>query len=151
MTLLDRLTTEMKEAMKARDQVLLDTLRSAISAIKYKKAETGKDLSADEEIAVIQKQVKQRSDAIAEFGKAGRSELVEKETREKQILEQYLPAQKSEAEIRQLVRQKLAELPAGGRNQGALMKVLMPLLKGIADGNLVRKIVTEELEKNPDS
>lgn len=146
MTLLDQITSDMKEAMKARDQLRTDTLRSAISAFKYKKAETGKDLTAEEELAVLQKQVKQRNDSISEYTKAGRSELVDKESQERDILMKYMPAQKSEAEVRELVRSLISDIPADQRNQGNVMKVVMPQLKGQADGNLVRQVVAEELK-----
>ena len=145
MSLLDKISADLKEAMKARDQVLLDTLRSAVSALKYKKVELGKDPTEEEELAVLQKQVKQRNDSISEFTKAGRTELAEKEMRERDILTKYLPAQKSEAEIKQIVQAAIDSLPADGRNQGNVMKTVMPQLKGVADGNLVRKVVTEML------
>src|ERR1700722_6756431 len=118
MSLKEKISADLKEAMKARDQVLVDTLRSAVSAITYKSVETGKDLSLEDELAVVQKQVKQRLDSINEFTKAGRKELVEKETREKDILTKYLPAQKSEAELKQIVRSIIEGLPQEGRNQG---------------------------------
>jgi uncharacterized protein YqeY len=146
MSLKEKLSADLKEAMRARDQLRIDTLRAAISAFTYKKVETGKDLSLDEELAVLQKQVKQRNDSIAEYTKAQRSELAEKEARERDILATYLPAQKSEAEVRQIVRQIIDAAPAESRNQGAVMKVAMPELKGLADGNLVRQIVMEELK-----
>ena len=145
MAVKDQIQADLKEAMKARDQVRLDTLRSVISAFNYRRIEAGSDLSDDDQLAVVHKLVKQRADAIAEFAKAGRTELVEKESREREILERYLPAQKSPDEVRAIVRQALAGLPEGGRNQGALMKVVMPQLKGVADGNLVRQIAGEEL------
>ena len=94
---------------------------------------------------MVQKLVKQRSDSIESFTSGNRPELAEKETREREILLKYLPAQKSPDEIRAVVRAALAELPEGGRNQGALMKLVLPQLKGLADGNAVRKVVTEEL------
>jgi uncharacterized protein YqeY len=141
----DQISSDLKEAMKARDQVRLDTLRSVLSAFTYKRVEAGHDLGDDEQLAVVQKLVKQRSDSIVEFAKAGRTELVDKETRERDILQQYLPAQKSADDVRAIVRTALAGLPAEGRNQGAAMKAVMPQLKGLADGNLVRQIVTEEL------
>jgi uncharacterized protein YqeY len=142
----DQISEDLKEAMKARDQLRIDTLRAALSAFGYKKVETGKDLSEEEEIAVLGKQVKQRNDSISEFTKAGRTDLVDKETKERDILSKYLPAQKSEAEIREAVRGIISGMPAEGRNQGAVMKVVMPQMKGIADGNLVRQIVGEELK-----
>jgi len=144
-SLKDAITADLKEAMKSRDQLRLDTLRSALSAFTYRRVEAGHDLAEDEMLAVVSKQVKQRNDSIAEYGKAGRTELVEKETRERDILAKYLPAQKSADEVRAIVREIIAGLPVEGRNQGAVMKVVMPALKGQADGNVVRTVVTEEL------
>ena len=145
MSLKDQISADLKEAMKARDQVRLDTLRSVLSAFTYKRVEAGHDPTDDEQLALVQKLVKQRTDSIVEFTKGGRPELVEKETRERDILQHYLPAQKSADEVRAIVRTALAGIPAEGRNQGAAMKVVMPQLKGLADGNIVRQIVTEEL------
>jgi uncharacterized protein YqeY len=145
MAVKDQITGDLKEAMKARDQVRLDTLRSVLSAFTYKRVEAGHDPTDDEQMAIVQKLVKQRNDSITEFGKAGRTELVEKETRERDILQKYLPEQKSADEVRAIVREAIGGIPAEGRNQGAAMKVVMPLLKGLADGNVVRQIVTEEL------
>ena len=131
--------------MKARDQVRLDTLRSALSGFTYKRTEAGKDLTQDEELDVVRRLVKQRNDSLAEFEKAGRTDLAEKERIERDILAAYLPAQKSAEEVRSIVKAIVAGLPAEARNQGAAMKAVMPELKGLADGNLVRTIVTEEL------
>ncbi len=133
--------------MRARDQVRLDTLRSVLSAFTYKRVEAGHDLADDEQLAVVQRLVKQRADSISEFEKAGRTDLVDKESREREILQKYLPAQKSADEIREIVRGAIAGIPLDGRNQGAAMKVVMPQLKGLADGNIVRQIVTEELAR----
>jgi len=141
----DRIATDLKDAMKARDQLRVDTLRSALSGFTYKRTEAGVDLTESDELDVVRKQVKQRNDSAAEFEKAGRQELADKEKRERDILMAYLPAQKSPDEIRAVIKAVIAELPEGGRNQGAVMKVAMPQLKGLADGNLVRQIVTEEL------
>jgi uncharacterized protein YqeY len=144
-SLKDRIADDLKEAMRARDQLRLDTLRSVLSGFTYKRTEAGVELTEADESDVVRRQVKQRTDAAAEFEKAGRKELAEKELREREILMAYLPAQKSEDEVRSIVRAIIAELPQGTRNQGAVMKVAMPQLKGQADGNLVRRIVTEEL------
>ena len=141
----DRIASDLKEAMKARDQLRLDTLRSAISGFTYKRTEAGTDLSDADELAVVQKQVKQRNDSLAEYEKAGRTDLADKERAERDILAAYLPAQKSPEEVREVIREIIAGIPAENRNQGAVMKVAMPQLKGVADGNLVRQIVTEEL------
>ena len=131
--------------MKARDQLRLDTLRSALSGFTYKRSEAGTELSDADELAVVQKLVKQRNDSLAEFEKAGRQDLADKERAEREILTVYLPTQKSADEIRAIVKAALAGLPADGRNQGAAMKPVMPQLKGLADGNLIRQIVSEEL------
>lgn len=145
MSIKDDVTADMKDAMRARDQLRLDTLRSVVSAFNYRRIEAGADLADADQVAVVQKLVKQRTDSIEQFTGAGRTELAEKETREREILQKYLPAKKSPDDVRAIVREALAGLPADGRNQGALMKLVMPQLKGVADGNLVRQIVGEEL------
>jgi uncharacterized protein YqeY len=141
----DQITSDLKDAMRARDQLRLDTLRSVISAFNYRRIEAGADLSEPDQLAVVQKLVKQRADSIEQFSNAGRTELADKESREREILLQYLPAQKTPDEIRTAVRAALAALPPDGRNQGAVMKAVLPQLKGLADGNTVRQIVGEEL------
>ena len=142
----DRIAADLKEAMKARDQLRVDTLRSALSGFTYKRTEAGAELSESDELDVVRKQVKQRNDSFAEFSKAGRQELADKEARERDILMTYLPAQKSPEEVREIVKGIVTELPQGSRNQGSVMKAAMAQLKGLADGNLVRQIVTEELQ-----
>jgi uncharacterized protein len=145
-TFKDRIASDLKEAMRARDQLRLDTLRSALSGFIYKRTESGQELSDADELEVVRRLVKQRGDSLAEFEKAGRTDLAAKERSEREILLAYLPPQRSAAEIREIVQSVLAELPAGQRNAGAVMKVIMPQLRGLADGNLVRQIVTEELQ-----
>lgn len=141
----DLITSDLKEAMKARDQMRLDTLRSVLSGFTYRRTEAGVDLSDEDEMAVVTKLVKQRNDSLAEFEKAGRTDLAEKERSERDVLMAYMPKQKSAEEVREIVKGIVAGIPPENRNQGAVMKVVMPQLKGIADGNLVRQIVTEEL------
>ena len=135
----------MVAAMKAKDQIRVDTLRSALSGFTYKRTEAGKELTDADELDVVRRQVKQRNDSMSEYVKAKRQDLADKEQHERDILLVYLPAQKSADEIRSVVKSALAALPEAGRNQGAVMKAVMPQLKGEADGNLVRQIVTEEL------
>ncbi|MGA8475727.1 MAG: GatB/YqeY domain-containing protein [Candidatus Cybelea sp.] len=141
----DRISSDLKEAMRARDQLRLDTLRSALSGFIYKRTEGGHELSELDELEVVRRLVKQRGDSLTEFDKAGRKDLADKERAEREILLAYLPPQRSAAQIREIVQSVLAELPADSRNAGAVMKVVMPQLRGLADGNLVRQIVTEEL------
>ncbi|HVR45895.1 MAG TPA: GatB/YqeY domain-containing protein [Candidatus Binatia bacterium] len=144
-TMKDRISSDLKEAMRARDQLRLDTLRSALSGFIYKRTESGKELSDADETDVVRRLVKQRGDSVAEFEKAGRADLAAKERTEREILTAYLPPQRSAADVRAIVQGVLAELPPESRNAGAVMKVVMPQLRGEADGNLVRQIVTEEL------
>ena len=144
MSVKDDITTALKEAMKARNQVKLDTLRSALSAFTYKRVEAGHDLSDEEMLDAIRKQVKQRNDSITEYVKAGRQELADKEHVERDILADFLPATKTPEEVRAIVKAAVGSLAAEARNQGAIMKIVMPQVKGV-DGNLVRTIVTEEL------
>jgi uncharacterized protein YqeY len=141
----DRIGSELKEAMKAKDQLRLDTLRSAISAFSYRKIEAGRELEEADQLDVIRKLVKQRADSIGEYEKAGRAELAQKERSERDILAAYLPAQKSAEEIRPAVREALAAMAPAERNQGTAMKTLMPRLKGEADGGTIRQVVVEEL------
>ena len=129
--------------MKAGDVLRRETLRSALSGFSYRRVEAGHDLSESEELDVVAKAVKQRGDSIEEFTKAGRTDLADKEAREREILLTYLPRQKTADEIRAIVRETLeAGTP---RNQGAIMKAIMPSLRGVADGKLVAQVVTEEL------
>ena len=141
----ERIASDLKEAMRARDQLRLDTLRSALSGFTYKRTEGGHELSDSDELDVVRRLVKQRADSLAEFEKADREDLAAKERTEREILMAYLPPQRSAAEIREIVQSVLAELPPQSRNAGAVMKVVMPQLRGLADGNLVRQIVSEEL------
>ncbi|PZR56062.1 MAG: aspartyl-tRNA amidotransferase [Candidatus Meridianibacter frigidus] len=141
----DRIQADMVAAMKSRDQLRVDTLRSALSGFTYKRTEAGVDLSDADESGVVRKQVKQRGDSITEYRKADRADLAEREQAERDILMAYLPAAKSEDEVREIVRNAIAAIPEDGRNQGVVMKAVMAQLKGETDGNLVRQIVVQEL------
>jgi uncharacterized protein len=141
----DRIAADLKAAMKSRDQLRLDTLRSALSGFTYKRSEAGQDLSEQDELDVVARLVKQRTDSATEFDKAGRTDLADKERSERDILRAYLPAQKSPDEIRAAVKAAIASLPEGSQNVGSVMKIVLPELRGQADGNTVRQIVGEEL------
>ncbi|HTU81070.1 MAG TPA: GatB/YqeY domain-containing protein, partial [Candidatus Acidoferrales bacterium] len=125
-SLKDRIAADVKEAMRARDQLRLDTLRSALSGFTYKRSEAGNELTDADEVEVVGRLVKQRSDAAAEYERAGRTDLAGKEAAEREILLTYLPRQKSETEVREIVRSVLAELPSGQRAMGPVMKVVVP-------------------------
>jgi uncharacterized protein len=144
-TILDRLNADLKTAMKARDTERMDTLRMAISAIKYRQIDAAAPLGSAEEEDVLRKQVKQRDDSIEQFAKAGRQELADKETRERAILGEYLPKELTETELRAMVDALVAGLPAAAAFPDA-MKAAMGALKDKAPGKAIQAAVRAALD-----
>ncbi len=164
MTLKEKISQDYKDAFKARDEKRVSVLRLLSSAIKNKELEKRTKLSktladatelekqsqlADEEtLAVIGGEAKRRKDSIEQFKQGGRPELAESEEAELKILAAYLPEQMGEAELRKIISEAIKESGAAGASEiGKVMKVLMPRVKGKADGGMVNKIVKEELKK----
>jgi uncharacterized protein YqeY len=146
MSLRDRLDTDLKEAMKARDALRRETIRGARGAIKNKEIETGAPLDDDAVVRVLRALVKQRTDSIAQFQAAGRAELVEKESAEKAVLEAYLPAAPDAARIEQVVAEVIAEVGAAGpREMGKVMKPALERLGAAVDGKRVSQEVKKQL------
>lgn len=146
MAIKDQINNDLKEAMKSGDKLRTETLRSLKSAIRYAEIETGSNLDDNAILGVVAKQAKQRRDSMAEFEKASRSDLVEKEAAELIILERYLPAQLSEAEIRVRAQAIIAQLGVTDiKGMGQVMKQLMADLQGQADGKVVNQIVRQLL------
>lgn len=144
----EQINDHLKEAMRSGDKFRTETLRGLKSAIRYAEIETGGELDEAGVTAVIVKQAKQRRDSIAEFEKAGRTDLVEQEANQLKILETYLPAQLSEEEIRaraQAVIDELGVTDAAG--MGQVMKRLTADLKGQADGRLISQVVRQLLSR----
>lgn len=148
MSLREKLNEDLVFAMKAKDAEKVSTLRFLISAVKYKEVDKKSDLNDVEVIEVISKQVKTHKESIESFAKGNRPDLAQKEEAELKILESYLPAQMSEAEVRQRVTAKLSELKnnGGAVDFGTLMRSVMGDLKGKAEGNTVKRIVEEALK-----
>ncbi len=146
MSIVERLSADLKAAMKDRDTERLATLRMAISAMNYRRIEKNAQLSDEEQLDVMRKQVKQREDSIAEFTRGGRTDLAEKETRERAILNQYLPAELSQEALLQAVREALAPLGADPQFPAA-MKAAMAALKDKAPGKSIQEAVRTVLEK----
>jgi uncharacterized protein YqeY len=147
MTLLERINSEIKDAMRSKDGVRLDTLRMLKSELNYalleKKTETPSDADV---LAVIQKAVKKRRDAIEGFEKGGRPELAAKEKAELAILSVYLPQQMTRAEVEQIVKAVIAEVGAATKaDMGKVMKAVMPKVAGKADGKMVSEVVSNSL------
>ena len=157
-----QIESDLKAALKSGDKERAGVLRFLISAMKNHqieiKAKDREYLADEETVAVVRRQVKQRKDSIMEYQKGGRADLAEKEEKEMAILENYLPAGISEEKIQEAVKAKIAELGiadlpaearalAGKSGFGKLMGAVMQELRGQADGDVVKKIVEEELAR----
>ncbi|CAG0950279.1 putative protein YqeY [Geobacteraceae bacterium] len=146
MMLRDRLSEEMKGAMKARDEIRLSAIRLIRSSVKNREIESRHELADDEVIEVVSTLVKQRRESIRMFGEAGRTDLVEKEEKELAVLLTFLPQQLSREEVEALVAQAIADSGAQGpKDMGKVMKAIMPHVTGRADGSLVSSVVKEKL------
>jgi hypothetical protein len=148
MTLSQRIDSDLKEAMRAKDTTRLSVLRMLKSALKYgaiaKSAEA--ELSDAEGAQVIRKQVKQRQDSIESFEKGGRTELAEKEREELSILNAYLPRTMSAEEVAKAVQETIAEIGATSKAQmGAVMKALQAKVAGRVDGKTLSAEVSRQL------
>ena len=143
MSLKDRLMADFKEAMKAKDEIRKNTVSFARAAIKQYEVDNREELDDQGIITILTKQVKMRKDALSDFEKAGRTDLLDAYKREIEILMEYLPKQLSEAEITEIVKATAAELgiEGGRQNMGKLIGAVMPKVKGVADGGVVKKIV----------
>ena len=131
----------MKEALRSRDTLRLETIRGVRGAIRNKEIEVGESLGEDGILRVICGLVKQRSDSIDQFQAAGRDDLVEKESAERAVLEAYLPATPNEAEVERVVRETIAEVGATSpKEMGRVMKPALERLGPAADGKLVSQI-----------
>ena len=146
MSLRERLTEEMKDAMKAKDEVRLSTIRLVRSAVRNKEIDLKREMGDQEIIETISSLVKQRRESIRLFAEAGRDDLVAKEERESAVLMAFLPQQLSREEVAELVARVIGECGAqGGKDMGRVMKALMPHVAGRADGKLVSDVVKEKL------
>jgi len=149
MTMSQRIDSDLKEAMRAKDATKLSVLRMLKSALKYgeiAKSGAEAELSDAEAAQVIRKQVKQRQDSIESFEKGGRTELAEKEREELSILNAYLPQAMSAEEVAKVVRETIAEIGATSKAQmGAVMKALQAKVAGRVDGKTLSAEVSRQL------
>jgi uncharacterized protein len=150
MTTIERVDSDLKEAMRAKDTTRLGVLRMLKSALKYAviaKSGAEAELSDAEAAQVIRKQVKQRQDSIESFEKGGRAELAQKEKEELSILNAYLPQAMSEDELAKIVRETIAEVGATSKAQmGSVMKALQAKVAGRADGKSLSAEVQKQLK-----
>lgn len=141
MNLREQLEADMKQALKARDKLRLETVRGARGAIRNREIERGEELDEAGILAVLRSLVKQRVDSIEQYRAGGREELAEKEAAEKAVLEAYLPAAPDEAEVERVVREVIAQVGASGpREMGKVMQPALERLGPAADGKLVSQV-----------
>ena len=146
MAFLDDLNATLKEALKSRDEVKVSTIRMIKASLKNKEIEKTGSLTDDEILSVLSTLAKQRRESIEQFAAAGRQDLVAKESRELEIVQSYLPEQLSSDELDGIIRSAISESGATSVNDlGKVMKVLMPKVKGVADGKVVNQRVKDLL------
>ena len=147
MSLLETLRKDMFSATKDGNTTKADILKMVIAAIKNAEIEKGEVLDDKEIVKVLRKEVKKIQDSIAQFTTMGRQDLVDRETKQLEVLQEYLPKQMSEEEIKKVVKAKIVELEAEGmRDFGKVIGAVMKELSGKADGSIVKDIVESLLK-----
>jgi len=146
MTLIERLETEVKEAMLARESERRDALRLILSSLRSSEKDLQRPLTEDEELQVLQRERKKRHEAADAFRGAGREEQAGKEEAELAVLEEFMPEPISEDELDRIVDDAIAENKATSmRDMGRVMADVMPQIAGRADGSAVSQLVREKL------
>lgn len=148
MSLLETLRKDMFSATKDGNTTKADILKMAIAAIKNAEIEKGEVLDDKEIVKVLRKEVKKIQDSIAQFTTMGRQDLVDRETKQLEVLQEYLPKQMSEEEIKKVVKAKIVELEAEGmKDFGKVMGVVMKELAEQAEGGMVKDIIESLLNE----
>jgi uncharacterized protein YqeY len=146
MGLRDKIDADTKDALKAGAKDKVSTLRMLNAALKNKQIDKRRPLTEEEVIETVRSLIKQRKDSIEQFAKGGRQDLVDKETAEVAVLETYLPQQLAREEIEAMVRDAITQTGAqGARDMGKVMKALIPIVGGRADGKLLSELVKNAL------
>jgi hypothetical protein len=146
MKMQEKMSAELKQAMIAKDETRMLVLRGILTELKNERVKKMKDLTEGDELAVLQHTAKMRKDSIEQFTAGGRMDLADNEAAELKIIESYLPAQMSEGDIEEIVRNAIKDTGAAGqRDMGKVMKHVMEQCRGRADGNKVKEIVTRLL------
>ena len=145
--IIDRLQDDIKVAMKARESEKLEALRFLYSEIKNVGINEGRELTDDDALVVVGRLIKQRQESVEQFKKGGREDLVAREEMGINLYREYLPPQLSVEELKAIVAEAVAETSAAGlKDMGKVMKVLMPRVKGLAEGKVVNEVVREQLQ-----
>jgi hypothetical protein len=146
MGLRETIETDTKEALKSGAKDKVSTLRMLSAALKNKQIDRRRPLTEEEVVETVRTLIKQRRDSVEQFAKGGRQDLVDKEAAEIVVLEAYLPAQLSQEELLAMVREAVAQTGAQGtKDMGKVMKALVPMVGGRADGKLVSELVKHAL------
>ena len=144
--LAERINNDLKEAMKNKDSFKLGVIRMLKGAMQLAKPNPREELTDDDVIGVVSKQIKMRKDAIEQFEAAGREDLVNQNKKEVEILSSYMPEEMSLEELNRTIDKVFDEVkPTSSKDMGLIMKSLSPVVKGKADMSLVNKIVKEKL------
>lgn len=144
--ILEKIQEQMKDGMRAHDELKVSTLRLLISVIKYEQVRLMRELTEEEELSVVSRQAKQRREAIEFYEKAGRVESAEKEKAELEILLSYMPAQLSREDLERIVQETIARMGVTSLAQmGKAISAVNAKVKGRAEGSLVAQIVKEKL------
>lgn len=148
MSLKEQIYSDLTQSIKAKGELRTSALRMLKAEImKFEVAGAKKEATDEDVIGILQKQVKQRKDSEEQFRKGDRDEMADKEAKEAEILQAYLPEQMSEDEIRKIVEEGIAQTGASSKaDMGMVMGAIMPKLKGKADGKLVNQIVMQLLQ-----
>lgn len=142
MGLLAQLTEDMKTAMKAKDKETLSVIRMVKSALSNEQIKLGHDLTADDEMTVLSREMKQRVEELTSYQEANREDLAEGIQQQVAVLNKYMPKQLSESEVEEIVKATISEVGATSKaDMGKVMGALMPKVKGKADGKLVSQKV----------
>ncbi|WFA09545.1 GatB/YqeY domain-containing protein [Tissierella sp. Yu-01] len=146
MSLKDKLMEDLKSSMKNKDTIRKNTITMVRSSIKQIEVDKRLELTDEEVLDIISKQVKEKRSAIEEFKKGSRDDLVNQTENEIEILLEYLPKQLSEEEVEEIVKETINEINATSmKDIGMIMKAVMPKIKGRSDGNIVNKVVKKIL------
>ncbi len=146
MSLLERLNNDMKQAMKNKEKDKLSVIRMLKAALQNEELKLRHELTDEDELTVLSRELKQRKDSLEEFAKADRTDLVDKVRIEIKFVEDYMPEQLSAEEVSEIVKQTISEVNATSKaDMGRVMGALMPRVKGKADGSLVNKLVQQQL------
>ena len=146
MSLLEELNADMKQAMRDKEKVILSVIRMLKSSLQNEQINAGRELTDEEILTVLSREMKQRKDSLQEFVKANRDDLVQNVQDEINVLSKYMPEQLSEEEIINIINEAIDQTGASSKaDMGKVMGLIMPKVKGKAEGAVVNRLVQQQL------